>query len=127
MPRNFGTETVIETDNGFIEGWGGLPWHEQIGVQGGTNQGVAPVRGRLETVNEPRREPVTISIDTLYHWPRKLGSLELDEKIQCKLATLADKHIAKLFDDLFPPSDLDAWKSSCRRFGGDHGVQVNGA
>ena len=80
------------------------------------------------------QERVAIIIDSLDHWPRELGP-ELDEVIRRKLADMADKHIAKLFDGLFPPPDLDAWKSSCRRWppgnygygGRSGGIRVNGA
>ena len=62
-------------------------------------------RGRLETDSEPRREPVTLSIDTLSHRPSPLGSVitvPLSEEAKRKLGVIADKRIAALFDDLFP-------------------------
>ncbi len=85
-------------------------------------------KGRVETVDEPAREPVTISIDTLGHWPRELGSL--DEKALRKVVSIADRDIARLFENLFPTSDLDKWKAvSARRLppGNYHKVMVNGA
>ena len=83
-------------------------------------------RGRLETDREPRREPVAISTNTLDHWPRKLGSLDLDDVVQ--LGVTSDRDLSEmflnLFTDLFPIQDED-WPAVDG--GGDHGIRVNGA
>ena len=86
-------------------------------------------RGRIEMDDDLHKEPVTISIDTLDHWPRELGSLDPD-KIQAKFSAIVDREVALLFKSVFPIVDLDEWKdASGRRLpaGINHGVVINGS
>ena len=86
-------------------------------------------RGRIETVTHPRQEAVTISIDSLGHWPRELGSLDLDEVV-AKLTAAMDKDLERMFSDmftdLFPPRP-DPLFVRWPRPGPIHGVQIDGA
>jgi len=65
-------------------------------------------RGRLETVDTPRKEPVTIIIDELDHWPEELGALTPEEKK--RLAVWAEQRLWEKAEGLFEKTTfLDSW------------------